>query len=744
VSSKKPKRRREAKKQGEATVSREVPTSPGWHGPGHGAPALLEDPRYYWLLVGICFGAAVIFRLAFLSADPPWSFTWSQALFTDGARAIDGARSKIVFGQWIVDMRSPVVLFYPLVNVIALVIFKLGGVGLAQANLVGALPALGSIGVAYAWMRKVESKLAGLIVLAVLTFCYAHIVYSRVPLVESLLILMLFLSFWLAMRDKLGLFVAGLLIGMAAFMVKMHALHMIPVVAVYLLMDRASGEPSRSRVWTRILVLLAGMGVALGMWLALVYLVNPAIVSKYFQANILIAQKGEYAGASALEMIERRIGAFIHVGSGRDGFFAKVPIMSLAGFAGLICAASGLTRGKGSSRSWEKLTAIWFFGILAALSLLSYRPLRYFVLVIPSLALLATSFLMRLGRGESLFSAGKPRWFAFAFAVWLAWFLIHIQQDVLYRVLSGARASGGLTQSQMSLYRFQAAVWPKVLIFGGISAALTFVFRRRITSAKVVLPARAGKAIVLVILMGIALLNTVKFAQYVSDRKYSIVEGAESLDRVLSDGVFLVGDCSTTMSLENDFRSLPAYGDLIRYDEREDFEKYPITHFILRFPTLYEYLAKNYDNFNSRLSPVKTFVLCGRDATIVRYEAWPGYAQSGYVPSEYEVGMEMLRSGRFDEAKRTLDGFLVKHPDSYEALVGLAICRIQTGDRDGAFSSIERALELNRRDALSYEIYGDMLASVGRDLEARSQWERALKLNPNSRKLREKLGPRRR
>jgi tetratricopeptide (TPR) repeat protein len=222
------------------------------------------------------------------------------------------------------------------------------------------------------------------------------------------------------------------------------------------------------------------------------------------------------------------------------------------------------------------------------------------------------------------------------------------------------------------------------------------------------------------------------------------VDGAHSLGRVLSDGVFLVGDCATTMSLEAGFRTLPAYGDLIRYEERAEFERYPITHFVLRFPTLYEYLTENYPGFAQNISIVRTFALCGRDATVVRYEGWPGYAESGYQPSRYEVAMAHLARGEFDAAVPALEEHLAANKDSYEALVSLAVCRIQTNQADAAVAAMERALEINPRDATSHEIYGDILSSLGRELDARDQWQKALKLNPNSRKLMGKLGSRRR
>ena len=55
-----------------------------------------------------------------------------------------------------------------------------------------------------------------------LGFCYLHVIYSRVPMVESMLALTMLAAFWLALGGRRHLFLSGLIIGVAAFMVKLH------------------------------------------------------------------------------------------------------------------------------------------------------------------------------------------------------------------------------------------------------------------------------------------------------------------------------------------------------------------------------------------------------------------------------------------------------------------------------------------------------------------------------------------
>jgi len=704
-----------------------------------------ESFKYYWVVAAVVIAAAVILRTAFLNADPPWNFTWSQALFTDGARAIDGARSKVVFGTWIPDMRSPVVLFYPLINLLAFVIFKVAGVGLFQANLAGVLPAIAAAVLAFAWMRRLDGSAAGLLAMIFIAFPYTHVIYSRVPMVESLLILMLLAAFYFALKRTKGLVISGFLIGLAAFMLKMHALHFVPVVLVYLLIRPRADSRDAAGNWRLAAGFLGGLSAAVALWVALVYFVNPEVIAKYFKSNILLSQEGEYAGAGLGTVLWRRVEAFLHIGSGRDGFFAGTPVMSILAYLGLLSVISGLFGGKPGAKAWERLAAVWFVGLVAALSLLSYRPLRYMVLLTPSTALLATAFMLRLARGHSILSSPRSSGFVYAFGAWFAWVLIHLQHDLVFRILSGGAALMGRpsTPGMVSLYRFHLSTLQHLLIFGGAALGVCLIFRGRLLRGRPKLKREWTAPVLAIVLIGFVLINTVSFARYAADRRYTIFDSSRSLKRILSDGVFMVGDCSTTLSLETGFKSLPAYGDLIRYDEKEEFGKYPVTHFMLRFPTLYEYLDKNYPEFKNQMTAVASFMLCGREATVVRYDAWPGNSGMKYSPSLFERAMDQMRGGEPLVSVQLLESFLEHNPDSYTARSLLAFARLQTGQADEALAEAGRALDLTTRDALSYEIHGDILNSLGRQAEARAEWQKALELNPGRRSLHGKLGLRR-
>jgi hypothetical protein len=367
------------------------------------------------------------------------------------------------------------------------------------------------------------------------------------------------------------------------------------------------------------------------------------------------------------------------------------------------------------------------------------------VLLTPSTALLATAFMLRLARGRSILSSPRSPGFVYAFGAWLAWVLIHIQHDLVFRVLSGGAALMGRPSSpgMVSLYRFHLSTLQHLLIFGGVALIVCIFFRGRLLSARPKLKRSWTGPVLAILLIAFAIINTVSFARYAAGRRYTILDSSRSLKRLLSDGVFMVGDCSTTLSLETGFRSLPAYGDLIRYDEKEEFGKYPVTHFLLRFPTLYEYLDKNYPDFKSQMIVVTSFMLCGREATVVRYGGWPGSSGAKYSPSLFERAMDQMRGGESVVGAQLLESFLNEHPDSYTGRSLLAFARLQTGEAEVALAEARRSLELTDRDALSYEVHGDILNSLGRQAEARAEWQKALELNPGRRSLHGKLGLRR-
>jgi tetratricopeptide (TPR) repeat protein len=492
--------------------------------------------------------------------------------------------------------------------------------------------------------------------------------------------------------------------------------------------------------WLKSPASLIGAGALV--WLAAVYLQHTEALNTYFKSNVVLAQDDDYAGLTLFKMLQRRVAGVIHVGAGRDGFLAKTAEILVPGLFGLLGIASRFRFRKPALKPYELFAAIWFVGLIFALGLLSYRPLRYLALLTPSVCLLALSLLVRLARGEPVIASDRPRWFVYLFGFWLGWLIIHLQQEFVFQVMTGGKVVlvNEMNDFQKSLYTYQFMVFRQLLIYGGVALALTLFFHKRISSGNATMGRRASRRLFALVVAVVVAAGVVRFGWYASDRKYSVVESARSLDRVLAEGIYLVGDCSALISLETNFKTLPSYGDLIRHEEKERFEQYPVTHFILRFPTLFNYLSRTYEDFEEKAVPVRIFGLCGREATVVRYESWPGYASSGYEPTAYEQAVEVLRDEDAAGARSLFERYLEQHPDSYESLWGVALCYTREDRWEDARITIEKALRMTQRDALCFEAYADVLISLGQRARAVEYFRKAQELSPNSRRIARKLG----
>ena len=733
--------RKEQRSQDSGSTESEPPAGVS-NGPLEPACGWQPAGTNYWLLVGLTLAAACFMRLAFLGADPPWDFTWSQDVFTDGARVVDGARNKILFGHWITDPRSPVILYYPISNLLAWVVFKAGGVGLVQANLTGVLPALASLVLMFTLMRKLEGNLGGLLGLITLGFSHVYVIFGRIAMVESLIILMLLGSFWLALGGRRNLFLSGLLLGIASLMVKLHALHLAPVVLAFLVVDHGRDRDTGAKKAYLALSFIAGLAVAFGFWLVTIYAGHTAMMAKYFKSNVLLSQSNDYRNVTLYQAVIRRLSGLMHVGAGRDGYFVKVPELSIAAFLGLMGVVSRFSWRRTAAPRWELLSGIWFVGLVIALSLLGYRPLRYIMLFTPSVCLLAASLLLRLARGEPWLAPERPRWFPYVFGIWITWVMLHFQQDIVFQTMTGGRSIvlEAMNDFQKGLYKYQFAIIQQLLIFGGAGFLITLFLRGKLREADTRLPIRQSRRLFIAAVMIIVVLNGLRFTGYVLDRKYSIVNTAASLRTILPDNVFLVGDCANTVALETKYRGLPAYGDLMRYNEKAEFERYPVTHFLLRYPALFNYLRDNYPGFTTSIKPIRLYGLCGREATLLRFEEWPGYPRDSYRPTIFEQATELFNEGMSDDAIQAFQGFLELHPRSYEGFWGLAVGEMQRGDYEQAKTYIERSLELTKTDALSYEVYADVLQGLGQHELAFKYWGTALKYSPGNKRIFRKIG----
>ncbi|MCU0621413.1 MAG: protein kinase, partial [Gemmatimonadales bacterium] len=117
-----------------------------------------------------------------------------------------------------------------------------------------------------------------------------------------------------------------------------------------------------------------------------------------------------------------------------------------------------------------------------------------------------------------------------------------------------------------------------------------------------------------------------------------------------------------------------------------------------------------------------------RDPSFAR--AWAGLASSRVLLPDYEGGsVEAATAGAAEAIARAL----ALDSASAEAHAALGyLAKSYRYDWTGAEAALRRALQLAPNDANTHQWYGELLATLGRGDEARTQFERAVALDPES------------
>jgi tetratricopeptide (TPR) repeat protein len=95
------------------------------------------------------------------------------------------------------------------------------------------------------------------------------------------------------------------------------------------------------------------------------------------------------------------------------------------------------------------------------------------------------------------------------------------------------------------------------------------------------------------------------------------------------------------------------------------------------------------------------------------------------------LARERLSQGDAAEAVRLLQSALLREPDALPALQTLAQAYLKLGDARSARQVVDRALEVDARNAASLALKGDALAALGDRVGADVQYRRSLLLRPD-------------
>lgn len=510
--------------------------------------------RRQWLVLSALVLVALALRAADLRADPPPDLSWSFGPFTDETYNTYSARNMLLYGAWKVDDFFPFVV-YPLVNLLALLVFKLFGMGFVQVKLVSLLAGVAAVPVIYLLMRRDFGPLAGLLSALGLAVSFPLVMYGRLGLVESVQILFLLLAglfYARGLKHRWQMLWCGLCAVSTVLLVKASAGFVLPALLLAflweLLVSRA--DQSRRRTLVRgVLPWFIGAAAAVAVWFGLVFLPHRGEYLQYVLRHSLESPAGHPRDPVAYLFNALTIGARSRLAP-RVAWTALLGILVLPGLA---------------HKPSMRFMGLWFVTSFLMLGYMNYRPDRYELVLIPVLVAGFAAGLSRLLERGTLLPATRPN-LAKA-ALYSVWLMIPVGQLVIH---AGGLESTLRTQSPGSLL-------VKTIAFaavGGLAGyGITRLVRNGITLRSVAL--RAVPAILLLVLS--LRLDLAQYFTWFGNRTHDMVAYALDIDRALPDNAVLAGSWAPAL-LVNSRRRAVCVTDWANTDDPVN--RFGVTHMV--------------------------------------------------------------------------------------------------------------------------------------------------------------------
>jgi 4-amino-4-deoxy-L-arabinose transferase-like glycosyltransferase len=479
--------------------------------------------------------AGLALRASDLRADPPPGLSWSFAPYTDEAYNNYSARNMVLYGKWKVDDFFPFVV-YPLTNFLAVLVFKLFGLGFVQVKLISLLAGVASVFVIYLLVKEDSGPLAGQLAALGLAVSFPLVMYSRLGLVESVQLLFLLLTglfFVRGLKRPRQMLWAGLFGASTILLVKVSAVFVAPALLfawLWELIDRRKDRAAVQSLIRGLWLALAGIGVACTVWLVAVFLPHRADYVQYVLRHSFESPAGHPKGLVAYLANAFTIGVNSRVTT-------RLPWIAFVGFAALPAFAFG-------RRPGLRYCGLWFLLAFLMLGYMNYRPDRYEIILIPALIAAFAAALARILETGTL----VPKWNSNVLkaALYTFWLWPLAAQAVLY-----SNGLAGMVHPETESGLIFTALTITVLL-GLVGFAATRVFRNGVHLAPVL--ARAALAgVVLVLSLRIDL---VQYFAWFNTRTHNMIAYSADLDRFLPDDAVLAGSFAPALLINSRKRAV--------------------------------------------------------------------------------------------------------------------------------------------------------------------------------------------
>jgi len=541
--------------------------------------------KYFLLAVILLF--SLYLRFNHLTADPPLNLSWSLGPFTDEGHVTINARNKLFFGEWRLDdfFRMGI---SSLVTFLTYLVFKIFGYGFAQARCIPILFSLSTLFLLFLVIKREKMTKYALLSVLLLGFNFVYLMHNRLALEETDMLFFVILSiyFWQLGKEKEIFYVfAGLSLGIATFFVKILGLFFIPILILDFIRLKWSFLFKNLKLskFKPLYYVALGFGLVLIGWIVLIFLPFKSDVLNYIIANTLKSPAGK--PETIFEFIENSL----TLGTS-DRLFARMPLLFILSFSFLLFWFRNLKEKLKSSNSIEFISVLWLFLGMLFLSSTDYHPIRYQMILIPPLCILAGFSIGKLSEIK-LFKTDKKLSFLTLIIWWavllvfsysliymlMGYVLTHHQSFVPLVSAFTSDVQGWFYRLSLLIRDYPALVLRSIILASVILFLLYFVrslpiFKRgiKIKRASALFP-----FFVLISLFLLIQLN--QYNVWASSARYNLYSISQDL-KSLPPGSVIAGPWTGAVCLENNHRAIVMQAFA---NKDKVLERFKITHLII-------------------------------------------------------------------------------------------------------------------------------------------------------------------
>ncbi|MFC1850078.1 ArnT family glycosyltransferase [candidate division CSSED10-310 bacterium] len=538
-----------------------------------------QNGAYYWCLVFLVLGLGIVLRCWQIQADPPKDLSASGGYFADEGFWTHNARNKILFDEWSTDGWNNMIVS-PILHVATYLSFYCFGVSILSARLVPILFSIAALLLLLLSFYRSNEKITALLGLVFLGLQYPFLVHNRLALVETPGTFFLILVFYF-FRDKrpLPLFLTGLWAA-CAFITKTTIFFIIPAVLLASALDRLTNRETDSHPVRFLLqdMFWFGIGFSVPMffWLIFIYFPHGEMLgayNRYYRSQ----QPGSLMGVIKAIATQR-----FHI------FFNRVPVLLLLSHVYVFIVFLELTRKSRSLARSELFAVCWYVCGIGFFACFSYRPLRYYLPVIPAMVILSAIFIERLWRnGWSWISALFRGPWLLGLGLWI---LYPVTANIVL-LIDRYGYDYQLLGPHFSQWPITGIWYPGMFLVTVMGVTLFLFFMmvsvgQNIFSRKTL--SRAVSVLVVLALGTFLTVNGYAVLSWLLDPEYTILEINKELSQFPAQGTF-TGQWAGELCLQTSHRVVPVYSGYVNDDA--PFGKYNIRYLLL----WHEYNHK--DNF---------------------------------------------------------------------------------------------------------------------------------------------------